>query len=109
MERGPSLFVTHVGEDEGWEHDEETGGLVLMLRTEPVLIGLWKPRGTAGMSFENELDADETLVVLDGNGELRVDDGSPIELWPGVVVSLSRGARLRWRIDANFRELWVYS
>jgi hypothetical protein len=42
-------------------------------------------------------------------GELRVDDGAPIELRPGVVVALSRGVRLHWRVDADFRELWVYS
>jgi hypothetical protein len=24
-------------------------------------------------------------------------------------VTLSRGARVHWRVDADFRELWVYS
>ena len=104
----PAPFVTDVSTDEGWEHDEETGGLVRMVRTEPVLVGLWKPNGVAGESIEYELDADETLVVLQGSGELRVDDGAPIQLQPGVVVSLSRGAQLRWRVDENFRELWLY-
>jgi uncharacterized cupin superfamily protein len=105
----PNPFVTHVDSDEGWEHDEETGGLVLMLRTEPVLVGLWKPKGGAGHVVEYELEADETLIVVAGTGELRVDGGAPIELRAGVAVSLSRGARLHWRVDADFRELWVYS
>jgi uncharacterized cupin superfamily protein len=55
------------------------------------------------------LDAEETLVMLRGSGELRVDDGEPILLGPGVVVSLSRGSRLSWLVDDELRELWVYS
>lgn len=39
----------------------------------------------------------------------HVDGGQPLELRPGVVVSLSRGFRLNWLVDADFRELWVYS
>jgi uncharacterized cupin superfamily protein len=102
--------VTHIDVDEGWERDEETGGLVHMVRSaEPVLVGLWKPSGGAGAEIEYALDAEETLVVLRGKGDLRVDGGEPIELRPGVVVSLSRGCRLSWRVDADFRELWVYS
>jgi uncharacterized cupin superfamily protein len=72
-------------------------------------FGLWRPNGVAGEKIEYELDAEETLVVLGGSGELRVDEGEPIELRPGVVVSLSRGTRLSWLVDADFRELWVYS
>jgi hypothetical protein len=62
-----------------------------------------------GKKIEYELDAEETLFVLRGGGELRVDEGEPIELRPGVVVSLSRGSRLCWLVDAEFREVWVYS
>jgi uncharacterized cupin superfamily protein len=101
--------VAHVDVADGWEPDEETGGLVRMVRAGPVMVGLWKPNGAAGKKIEYELDAEETLVVLQGSGELRVDDGEPIELTPGVVVSLSRGARLSWLVDDEFRELWVYS
>jgi uncharacterized cupin superfamily protein len=103
-------FVAHVDTDEGWRHDEETGGLVLMLRDDPVSVGLWKPPdGRVEHVVEYDLEADETLLVIAGAGELRVDDGAPIELRPGVVVALSRGVRLHWRVDADFRELWVYS
>jgi uncharacterized cupin superfamily protein len=108
-ERAPSPFVTHAGTNEGWEEDEETGGLVLMLRTEPVQVGLWKPKGDAGQVVEYGLEADETVVIVEGTGELRVDDGAPIELRRGVVLTLSRGARVHWRVDADFRELWVYT
>lgn len=71
-------------------------------------IGLWKPGGGAGR-IEYRLDAEETLVVLAGSGELRVDGGDPIRLRPGLVVSLSRGCELSWLVDDEFRELWIYS
>ena len=109
MSGGTRPVVTHVDVGDDWEPDEETGGLVRMVRAGPVMVGLWKPNGVAGQKIEYELDAEETLVVLRGSGELRVDDGEPIELAPGVVVSLSRGSRLSWLVDAEFRELWVYS
>jgi uncharacterized cupin superfamily protein len=109
MPEGARPVVTHVDVGDGWEPDEETGGLVRMVWAGSVMVGLWKPNGAAGTKIEYQLDAEETLVVLRGGGELRVDDGEPIELRPGVVVSLSRGSRLSWLVDDEFRELWVYS
>jgi uncharacterized cupin superfamily protein len=103
-------LVTHVDVGEGWERDEETGGLVRMVRDEnSVMVGLWKPNGAAGRTIEYVLDADETLVVLKGTGEVRVDRGEPIALRPGVVMSLPRGCHLSWLVDNEFRELWIYS
>jgi uncharacterized cupin superfamily protein len=103
-------LVTHVDVGEGWERDEETGGLVRMVRDEDsVMVGLWKPNGAAGRKIEYVLDADETLVVLKGTGEVRVDRGEPIGLRPGVVMSLPRGCHLSWLVDDEFRELWIYS
>jgi uncharacterized cupin superfamily protein len=101
--------VTHVDADDEWEQDEETGGLVRMVRERPVMVGLWKPNGAAGRKIEYVLDADETLVVLRGSGEVRVDQGEPIALRPGVVLCLPRGCHLSWLVDDEFRELWIYS
>lgn len=111
MEEGaPRPSVTHIDVDEDWERDEETGGLVRMLcESEVLAVGLWKPDGVAGARIKYRLDADETLVVLRGSGEVRVDGGEPIELRPGVVVSLPRGCELSWLVDDEFRELWIYS
>jgi uncharacterized cupin superfamily protein len=103
-------LVTHVDTDDGWEHDDETGGLVRMVRDDDsFMVGLWKPGGAAGRKIEYSLEADETLVVLKGSGEVRVDEGEPIELRPGVVVSLPRGCHLNWLVDDEFRELWIYA
>lgn len=102
--------ATHVDADDGWERDDETGGLVRMLQASDALsVGLWKPNGVAGTKIEYRLDADEILVVLRGSGEVRVDGGEPIRLRPGLVVSLLRGSELSWLVDDEFRELWIYS
>lgn len=109
-ERGARPLVTHVDADDGWERDEETGGLVLMVRDGgSVTVGLWKPNDAAGRRIEYVLDGDGTLVVLRGRGEVCVDHGEPIALRPGAVLSVSRGCHLSWRVDEDFRELWVYS
>src|SRR4051794_35596893 len=56
---------------EDWEYDEETGGLVHLLRADDaVQAGLWKPGETAGRTIELELVAHETVLVLAGTGTL---------------------------------------
>jgi uncharacterized cupin superfamily protein len=107
-DNGPLL--THVDVDDAWERDDETGGLVRMLYNgETTQIGLWKPGALAGSAIEFEPQVPETFVVLNGTGELRVDDGGPVELRLGVIVSLKQGCRTRWVVDSDFQELWVYS
>ena len=107
--RSEGVFVSSVEADD-WQHDEETGGLVHLLRAdETVQAGLWKPGAVAGKVFEVKLDADETLLVLAGSGRLQVDGGPPFELKPGDMISLQKGTRTQWVVDAAFREFWVYS
>ncbi len=100
----------HIDAEDGWEPDDETGGLARMVReSDGLSIGLWKPGGSAGRRIEYRLDADETLVVLRGGGEVRIDGGEAIQLRPGLVVSIPRGRELSWLVDDDFRELWIYS
>ena len=109
-ERDARPLVIHVDVGEGWEEDEETGGHVLLVRDDDsVKVGLWRPNGTAGRKIEYVLEADETIVVLRGSGEVRVDQGEPVSLRPGVVMSVARGCHLNWVVDDDFRELWIYS
>jgi uncharacterized cupin superfamily protein len=104
-----SVFVSHINADE-WEHDEETGGLVHLLRAdETVQAGLWKPGGLAGKTIELKLAAHETLLVLAGSGRLEVDGGPPLELRAGDMVSLRKGSKTTWVVDESFEEFWVYS
>jgi uncharacterized cupin superfamily protein len=95
---------------EDWEYDEETGGLVHLLRADDaVQAGLWKPGETAGRMIELELAAHETVLVLAGTGTLQVDAGPVLELAAGDMISLRKGARTTWVVDADFKEFWVYS
>ena len=108
-ERDETVFISHVDVGD-WEHDEETGGLVHILREDDaVQAGLWKPGPVAEAVIEVELEADETLLVLEGSGRLEIDGGPHIELKPGIMISLQRGARTRWVVDEAFLEFWVYS
>ena len=77
--------------------------------TADLLVGLRKPDGVAGTRIEYRLDADETLMVLEGSGEVRVDGGEPIQLCPGTIVSLRSGCDPSWIVAEDFRELWVYT
>ena len=95
---------------EDWEYDEETGGLVHLLRADDaVQAGLWKPGETAGRTIELALVAHETVLVLAGSGTLQVDCGPAIELAAGDMISMPKGARTTWVVDADFKEFWVYS
>jgi uncharacterized cupin superfamily protein len=109
MAERSNVFISRVEADD-WEHDEETGGLVHLLRAdETVQAGLWKPGAVAGKVIDIKLVADETLLVLEGSGQLQVDDEPTLELKPGGMVSMRKGARTRWVVDGAFREFWVYS
>lgn len=108
-ETGGGVFVSHT-DTHDWEFDAETGGLVHLLRSdETVQAGLWKPGAAVGKEIDVELVSDETLLVLGGSGRLQVDDGPALALRAGDMVSLRKGARTRWVVDAAFREFWVYS
>lgn len=107
MERA---VLTTTVETAEWQPDEETGGLVHLLRAdESVEAGVWQAGPAAGRTIEVELIADEALIVLAGSARLEVDDEPAIELRAGVMVSLRKGARTRWVADSEFREFWVYA
>jgi uncharacterized cupin superfamily protein len=108
-ERTAGVFVSRVDAAD-WQHDEETGGLVHLLRADHVVqAGLWKPGPLAGEVIEFTLAADETLLVLEGRGSLGIDGRPSVELTPGDMISLAKGMRTRWVVDADFKEFWVYA
>jgi uncharacterized cupin superfamily protein len=110
MTKETNRFSVSDLETDAWEYDEETGGLVYMIRSDDTIqVGLWKPGVTAHRTIEVNLQADETLLVLAGTGRLHVDDDAPIDLRPGQIIALPKGARTRWVVNEAFRELWIYS
>ena len=68
-----------------------------------VEVGLWEI--TAGTARDTEVD--EIFVVLSGDGTVRFDDGSSVELRPGVVVRLHAGERTEWEIRSTLRKVYL--
>jgi uncharacterized cupin superfamily protein len=101
--------TTWLVDEQVWEHDEETGGEVAMLLdTETVQAGLWRP-GRSGLGpIEVDLDHTEVILVLSGSGQVEVDDAAPLKLTTGRAVRIGAGARTRWVVDREFTELWLY-
>jgi len=107
---GGGVFVTRVDADE-WEHDEETGGLVHFLFDDGATSGgLWKPGPDTGSVVSGlELPARETIVVLEGSARIEVQDGPTLELGPGDMATMPKGAVTTWLISPDFKEIWLYS
>ena len=54
-----------------------------------------------------DTEVDEIFVVLSGSGAVTFEDGSQIDLKPGVVVQLRAGDRTRWTIREPLRKVYV--
>jgi len=66
-------------------------------------VGLWE----AGPGVDTDVEADETFLVLRGSGRVTFEDGSAIDLRPGVLVRLHEGDRTTWAITERLRKLYV--
>lgn len=68
-----------------------------------IAIGVWDiARGTA-----TDTEVDEIFLVLAGAGRVTFEDGSSIDLRPGVLVRLMAGDRTTWVIDEPLRKLYL--
>ena len=68
-----------------------------------VEVGLWE----AGPGADTDVEADEVFLVLTGAGTITFDDGSAIDLHPGVLVRLHEGDRTTWEISERLRKLYL--
>lgn len=66
-------------------------------------VGAWQIE--PGVATDTEVD--EMFVVLSGHGVVEFEDGSTIDLAPGVVVHLRAGDRTRWSITEPLRKVYV--
>ena len=66
-------------------------------------VGLWE----AGPGSDVDVEADELFLVLSGEGRVSFDDGSSLELRPGVLVRLHAGDRTTWEISQRLRKLYL--
>jgi uncharacterized protein len=73
------------------------------LVTAMVEVGLWE----AGPGADTDVEADEVFLVLAGAGRVTFEDGSALDLRPGVLVRLHEGDRTTWEITERLRKLYV--
>jgi quercetin dioxygenase-like cupin family protein len=104
------VFVSSVSTDD-WRPDPEIGGGA----EEHVLFDDGSMR--AGLSrFTADADAEpppwvlpqtQVLLVLEGAARIDIEGGPTLELGPGDMASLPKGAVTHWRLTLPFKELWV--
>jgi quercetin dioxygenase-like cupin family protein len=110
MEVHPGVFVSSTSTEE-WRSDPEIGGGA----EEHVLVDTGGMR--AGLSrFASDADPEpppwvlpqtEILLVLEGRARIEIEEGPTLDLGPGDMASLPKGAATRWYLTLPFKEMWV--
>jgi quercetin dioxygenase-like cupin family protein len=110
MQIHPGVFVSSTSTEE-WRPDPEIGGGA----EEHVLMDDGAMR--AGLSrFTSEADSQpppwvlpqtQILLVLEGGARIDIEGGPTLDLGPGDMASLPKGAVTRWHLTLPFKELWV--
>jgi uncharacterized cupin superfamily protein len=67
-----------------------------------IVRGIW--RITQGTVTDTE--EDELFVVIEGRATIEVADGATIEVGPGDVCVLERGARTTWTVHEPLRKVF---
>ena len=68
-----------------------------------VEVGTWE----MAPGVDHDTEADEVFVVLAGRGRIDFEDGSTVELAPGVAVRLHAGERTTWTVTETLRKVYV--
>ena len=97
----PDVLAAPVAPDGGSE-PLATASAALRRRS-AVEVGLWE----AGPGTDTDVEADEVFLVLSGVGTVRFEDGSTIDLRPGVLVRLLEGDRTTWVVTERLRKLYL--
>ena len=67
-----------------------------------IIRGVWQiTEGTV-----TDVEADELFVVVSGKATVEVEGGSTLELAPGVLGVLARGARTTWTVHETLRKVF---
>ena len=110
MQVHPGVFVSSTSTEE-WQSDPEVGGGA----EEHVHVDTGAMR--AGLSrFASDADSQpppwvlpqtEILLVLEGAARIEIEDGPTLDLRPGDMAALPKGAVTRWHLTLPFKEMWV--
>ncbi len=71
--------------------------------TPGIEVGVWAH--TPGVSTDTE--ADEVFVVLSGRATIEFADGTVLDVGPGDIGILPRGAQTTWTIHEELRKVYV--
>jgi uncharacterized protein len=110
MEVHPGVFVSNTA-TEDWQPDPEVGGGA----EEHVLFDDGAFR--AGLTrFSKDADSDplvwvlpqtEVLLVLEGEARIEIEGGPQLQLKPGDIACLPKGAVTTWHLGLPFKEMWM--
>ena len=110
MEVHPGVFVSNVATEE-WQADPEIGGGAeehVLSTPEPCERGCHGSRRTLIDSRRTgSLPATQVLLVLEGEARVEIEDGPVLELKPGDMACLPKGAVTTWHLTLPFKEMWV--
>ena len=110
MEIHPGVFVTSIATEE-FSPDPEVGGGAeehVLFDNGAMRAGLSRFASDADVSPPPwELTQTEVLLVLEGAARIEIEGGPTLELKPGDLAALPKGAVTRWHLTLPFKEVWV--
>lgn len=110
MEVHPGVFVSSTSTD-AWRPDLEVGGGAeehVLFDTGDMRAGLTRFPATADPNpLTWVLPQTEVLLVLEGEVQIEIEGGPTLELKPGDMASLPKGAVTCWHLTLPFKEMWV--
>jgi quercetin dioxygenase-like cupin family protein len=110
MELHPGVFVTNVGTEE-WRPDPEIGGGAeehVLFESDALRAGLSRFSEDADTTLPVwTIPATEILLVLEGEARIEIEGGPQLELKPGDMATIPKGAVTTWHLTLPFKELWV--
>ena len=69
----------------------------------PLEVGVWQH----SVGISSDIEADEVFVVLNGRATIEVVDGPTLEVGPGDIGILQRGAQTTWTVHEALRKVYV--
>ena len=106
MEIGPGVFVSSLDTNE-WKPDPEVGGeMHVIVEVEGHYAGMSR-FGATGPDVWT-LPERETILVLEGTARIEIEGGPTLDLKPGDLASIPKGAVTTWHKSNTFRNLWFF-
>jgi quercetin dioxygenase-like cupin family protein len=110
MEVHPGVFVSEVS-TEDFQLDPEVGGGAeehVLFDRDGQRAGLTRVGKDADADLPTwVLPATEVLLVLEGEARIEIAGGPTLDLKPGDMAALPKGAETTWHLTLPFKEMWV--